>query len=107
MRRISGTGYWQFLLSGPDPDPVNRLPDIRNPARAGYPEFGHMSDKIPIRTCCYIAQNSFFFKHIKIDTCNNDKMFYFKKRFLFKTSTFNFTLLLKRKYPESGGETKS
>ena len=53
-------------------------------------------------------------------------MFDFKKRFLFKTSTFNFTLLLKRKYPEirpnirpdirnpvragypeSGGETKS
>ena len=27
-------------------------------------------------------------------------MFDFKKRFLFKTSTFNFTLLLKRKYPE-------
>ena len=49
-------------------------------------------------------------------------MFDFKKRFLFKTSTFNFTLLLKRQYPEirpyirnpvhagypeSGGETKS
>ena len=61
MRRISGAGYWHFLLSGPDPDPVNRLPDIRNPARAGYLEFGHMSDKIPIRTCCYIAQNAFFF----------------------------------------------
>ena len=27
-------------------------------------------------------------------------MFDFKKRFLFKTSTFNFTLLLKRKYPD-------
>jgi len=41
---IRCAGYWHFLMSGPDPDPVNRLPDIRNPARAGYPEFGHMSD---------------------------------------------------------------
>ena len=41
-------GYWHFLLFSPDLDPVKRLPDIWNQAYAGYPEFGHVSDKIPI-----------------------------------------------------------
>ena len=41
VRRISGAGFWHFQISGPDPDPANRLPDIRPDIRirqtAGYP----------------------------------------------------------------------
>ena len=98
MCRISGAGFWHFRISDPDPDPANRLPDIRPDIR--NPADCRISGIRPdIRsktvTYCSVAHQHLWMNLWNKDFCNNDFIWLrnVRTKILIFVKLWNFFLL--------------
>ena len=103
MRRISGAGFWHFQISGPDPDPANRLPDIRIRQTAGYPESGKQTAGYPDPA----RMEKLFYSAFNLEEVNLKLKFSTIHQNCQYPAGYPDSGKQAAGYPESGGETKS